>query len=251
MARCQLATNVWVRRPSWTVIGLVRAVAFVGPRLSKGVSHTVRVGLGALAALGAVSVGTLGAVGARSLATRRVMVGRAGRSVPLGSLAGVIDTGRDLWRGPAPNEETYGELAQAGCSLIVDLRAEADPGVARSLAEAAGLELLLLPTDNGRVPEPAHVDRFSAAHESTAGATYVHCEAGEGRTGAIIGAHEVRRGSPARDAMADALSVGSLTFAQLVFIASGGAKPGLASAVDWGLDRPTEMLFDLARRWID
>lgn len=188
------------------------------------------------------------AVCARSAATRCVATRSVGLPAAIPAIPGAIDVGRRLWRGPAPSAATYRDLAEAGVGLVVDLRSEIDQAEVQALGDAADLEVLLLPTDNGRVPDPAHVDLLAEALEGRRDLAYIHCEAGEGRTGAIIGAYRVRLGDPVMGSIADALAVGSLTFAQLAFIATGGTKPAVCSGIDWTLDRPTERLFDLARR---
>lgn len=163
------------------------------------------------------------------------------------SLAGVTEVDDRLWRGPAPTRDGYRELAAAGVGLVVDLRAEANLEEVADDAEAQGLAVLALPTGNGRAPAPGHVAQLVERHASTSGITYVHCEAGEGRTGALVGAYETSTGAGKRAAIEDALAVGSLTFAQLLYIASEGQKPLLVSLVDWAIDRPTERLFDVIR----
>ena len=188
-----------------------------------------------------------GAVGARSVVERWVVGHAPGRVVPLDSTPNVIDVGDRLWRGPAPGQDGYSELAEAGVSLVVDLRSEADLGRARIIAERSGLELLALPVDNARAPAAAHVELFADHYRAATGVTYIHCHAGEGRTGALIGAYRVGRGQSVRDSVTDALAVGSLTFSQLAYIASRGRLPLLAAALEWAVDRPTEMLFDMAR----
>lgn len=189
-----------------------------------------------------------GAVGLRSVVARGVAGRAPGRSVPLQCTPKVIDIGPRLWRGPAPSAAGYAELASAGVTLVVDLRSEADVEEARAFAAKAGVDLLLLPSDDGRVPLRSHVEQFAQKHETNAGVSYVHCRAGEGRTGALLGAYQVARGDSVATSISDALAVGSLTFAQLTYVATAGRIPLLPRLLDWSVDRPTEFLFDVARR---
>lgn len=188
-------------------------------------------------------------VGARSYAVRLVADRSRGASVPLHLTKHVTQVEDLLWRGPAPGDGGYAELADAGVSLVVDLRSDAEAGQANALAKQCGLDLMSLPTENSRVPDPSHVGRFAEAYRAATGITYLHCQAGEGRTGAIVGAYRVGQGGRVLGNLGDALAVGSLSFSQLAYIATGGQMPRLlATLIEWSIDRPTEALFNLARR---
>lgn len=169
------------------------------------------------------------------------------RAISIPSISGVTAVDDRMWRGPAPTRQGYEDLATAGVGLVVDLRAEANLEEVADNAEPHGLAVLALPTANGRPPAPEDVARLAERQASVPGITYVHCAAGEGRTGAIVGAYQASSGTAVADAIHGALANGSLTFAQLGYIATRGRRPLLVSFVDWTLDRPTERLFDLAR----
>ena len=184
----------------------------------------------------------------RSLAARCVAKRSPGQPIELTLTPRVLEVEDGLWRGPAPRGDGYAELADRGVSSVVDLRSEVDSKQLRRLVEQAGIELLWLPIDNTRSPQPADSERFRSFHERSRGITYVHCEAGEGRTGAIVGVHQIRTGRRSSSVIGDALAVGSLSFGQLGYVALGGRQGLVPRALEWLVDRPTEALFTLARR---
>lgn len=187
-------------------------------------------------------------VAARSLIARSVSKRVAGQPMGLALTPRVLEVEDGLWRGPAPRRDGYAELADRGVSSIVDLRSEVDAEPLRQQAERAGIELLWLPIDNTRSPQPADSEQFDSFHRRAPGITYVHCEAGEGRTGAIVGVQQIRGGRGCGMAIADALAVGSLSFAQLGYVVLGGRHRLVPRALEWLVDRPTEALFALAHR---
>lgn len=197
----------------------------------------------------AVFAAMLSAVVGRNLSERRFARRTVGRRMELVDPPDVIEVHERLWRGPAPSAVGYAALAEAGVRLVVDMRSEIDLVQVGRLASESGVSLLSLPVDNSRAPEPGQLERFVGRHEEGSGVTYVHCEAGEGRTGAIIGAYQVRAGCSVGGALADGLAVGSLTFSQMAYITSGGRGPAtMIRAIDCLLDRPTEAPFRLAHR---
>lgn len=193
-----------------------------------------------------VVLGWFGAIVGRRMLAEQARVGSAGIPVELPTMTDVLAVHDTLWRGPAPSTAGYGELGQAGVHRIVDLRSEATADAAQ-LAAAAALDLVIVPIDNGRYPTPADLVAFADVVAADQGVTYVHCEAGEGRTGAIVGALKVRHGAPVVSTVTEQLSVGSLTIAQMAFVAFGGRWPAAVTAIDYAIDRPTERIFDLAR----
>lgn len=194
-------------------------------------------------AIGAVTVATAGVVAllaGRRLAEKKSIGSSTASSLALMHLPAALEAERGLWRGPAPDEMGYRELAAAGVSLVVDLRREADGSNVREITDRAGVELLLLPVRDASSPTLADLDAFALALDAADGITYVHCRAGEGRTGAIVGAHQVRQGTAVARASAEALDIGSLTFAQMAFIATAGRIGRWAKVIDVVIDRPTE-----------
>jgi protein tyrosine phosphatase (PTP) superfamily phosphohydrolase (DUF442 family) len=152
-----------------------------------------------------------------------------------------------LWRGGAPTAEGYRNLSLAGITTVVDLRAEdgieADADTVRSL----GMNMVRIPMRDGQVPSAAEVDEFLAATRTAEGTVFVHCGAGVGRTGAMVGAYLVDQGeASARVALRRNLAVGPPSLEQIAFVASmsGGQpeKPGsMLTAVSRVLDAPRRL----------
>jgi protein tyrosine phosphatase (PTP) superfamily phosphohydrolase (DUF442 family) len=196
-------------------------------------------------AAGLVPATWLGALAGRTLWT--LLATRRSHPTPVAKLdqVDVMSVDERLWRGPAPTD--YAAMHRAGVRLVVDLRAEADTLETARAAEANGLDVMILPIANGCAPAEHDLERFRDRHGRHRGITYVHCQAGEGRTGALVGAYQVRSGRSAIGAITDALAIGSLTFAQMAFIATGGTRPLPVWLLDQTIDRPTERIFDLIR----
>ena len=149
-----------------------------------------------------------------------------------------------VWRGAAPGERTYRDLAANGATTIVDLRAEADIHVDTDLLDELDLDLVRIPMRDGQAPSRGEVQRFLAAVAGSDGPVYVHCGAGVGRTGTMVAAYLVESGrANGMGAMRGNLSVGPPSLEQLAFAASldGGsveAPPTPVVAVSRVLDAP-------------
>ena len=74
-----------------------------------------------------------------------------------------------LWRGDAPSEASYRQLADRGVTTVVDLRAE--HGIVHDLAllRSLGLRLVRIPMRDGQAPTDAQVKRFLHAVRTSDG----------------------------------------------------------------------------------
>ena len=149
-----------------------------------------------------------------------------------------------MWRGAAPTSEGYRNLAPAGVSTVVDLRAEDGlEGDARTVRQL-GMDLVRIPMRDGQVPTAEEVDAFLTATGRAEGRVFVHCGAGVGRTGAMVGAYQVEQGVlSGRAAVRRNLAVGPPSLEQIAFVArmddGPTEKPGtLVTAVSRVLDAP-------------
>ena len=151
----------------------------------------------------------------------------AGRSITAVSIAGVEGVGKlrvvdaELWRGSAPTEEGYRNLAARGVTTIVDLRAEADARDEDAFVRSLGLRVIHLPIRDGQVPSEAAVHRLLQIVGDDDGVVFLHCGAGVGRTGAMTGAYLVASGqADPREALAGNLAVGPPSLEQMAWVSS-------------------------------
>jgi len=171
------------------------------------------------------------------------------RSVPP-SVEGIDNLGAvddHVWRGAAPTTDGYRNLAQAGIATVVDLRAEEGLEADAQVVQDLGMELVRIPMRDGQVPSFEEVDAFLAATRQSGGRIFVHCGAGVGRTGAMVGAYEVAKGElSGRAALRQNLAVGPPSLEQIAFVARMGDgtpdKPGtMVTAVSRFLDAPRRL----------
>lgn len=152
-----------------------------------------------------------------------------------------------VWRGAAPTATGYRNLAQAGVTTVVDLRAEEGiEGDIKTVTDL-GMTLVRIPMRDGQVPSAGEVEAFLAAAGESGGTVFVHCGAGVGRTGAMVGAYQVNQGElSSRAALRRNLAVGPPSLEQIAFVAKMGnglpEKPGaVVTAVSRVLDAPRRM----------
>jgi protein-tyrosine phosphatase len=150
-----------------------------------------------------------------------------------------------VWRGAAPTEDGYRSLADAGVTVVVDLRAEDDASDHDAFVESLGVRVVHLPIRDGQLPSAHEVQRFLAIVEKSEGFVFLHCGAGVGRTGAMAAAYVNATGQTnGPGSLAANLSVGPPSFEQIMF-AAGGAdeKPNfLVVGVSRFLDSPRRLL---------
>lgn len=123
-----------------------------------------------------------------------------------------------LLRGSRPSEDAYRDLAAAGVTTVVDLRAEEWVEQPMPLLDRLGIDLVHIPMRDGQTPTDAQVDRFLAAVRNSAGKVYVHCMAGVGRTGTMVAAYLVEeRGMDEVSALRMNMAVGPPSLEQIAF----------------------------------
>lgn len=103
---------------------------------------------------------------------------------------GVVD-GR-IYRGGQPGKDEYSELSRLGVKAVIDLRLDAKK-TSKDLAEAAGLQYILVPIEDGGTPTMDQASAFLKAVDSVNGPVYVHCAGGRHRTGSMIAVWRMSR----------------------------------------------------------
>jgi protein tyrosine phosphatase (PTP) superfamily phosphohydrolase (DUF442 family) len=144
-----------------------------------------------------------------------------------------------LWRGSAPTMEGYKNLAARGVTTIVDLRAE-KVNVPFNELGGLGINYVNLPIRDGQAPTPDQVNRFFSVVDSSNGLVYVHCMAGVGRTGAMVGAYLIQmRERSSGDALMRNMSVGPPSLEQIAFVTGEAESPNpVVTALSRVLDGP-------------
>jgi len=145
-----------------------------------------------------------------------------------------------LWRGGHPSEIGYRSLAAAGVGTIIDLRAESIVHLPTALLDELGLDVVRIPMRDGQAPSREQVGTFLASVAGADGTVYVHCMAGVGRTGAMIGAYLLETtDASTTDVLEGALAVGPPSLEQLAFLGADAGQPNqLVTGVSRLLDAP-------------
>lgn len=139
-------------------------------------------------------------------------------------------------RGAAPSPEGLRDLAAAGVTTVVDLRAEADLAVDEDLLAELGIERFHLPIRDGQLPTEAQARALLDIVDAARGKVFLHCGAGVGRTGAMTAWYLNATGqADGTEALRRNLSVGPPSLEQIVFslgTANGEyRRPGLGVTV--------------------
>ena len=155
---------------------------------------------------------------------------------------------REVWRGAAPTGDGYRNLARAGVATVVDLRAEENLDADFRLVRELGMNLVHIPIRDGQAPSTDEVAAFLDATRSAGdGKVFVHCGAGVGRTGAMVGAYQIASGEARPGgALRQNLAVGPPSLEQMAFVAGLDdgrvEKPGpVLTAMSRVLDAPRRL----------
>lgn len=141
-----------------------------------------------------------------------------------------------VYRGAAPGAAGLRDLAALGVTTVVDLRAEADVHANEDVLAELGMVRHQLPIRDGQLPTPEQTQAFLDIVESSAGAVFLHCGAGVGRTGAMTAFYLNATGqADGMGALRRNLSVGPPSLEQIVFSVrtAGGHyhRPGVGVTV--------------------
>ena len=154
-------------------------------------------------------------------------------------------------RGAAPNADGLRDLAAAGVTTIIDLRAEADLASHDELLADLGIERFHLPIRDGQLPTEAQAAELIRIVEEAPGKVFLHCGAGVGRTGAMTAWYlNVTGQAEGSEALRRNLSVGPPSLEQIVFsvTTAGGEyrRPGpVVTVLSRVLDGPRRIWHNL------
>lgn len=160
---------------------------------------------------GAVAVGQqLEVVGGEAVGVAEL----AGLRYPVTPYHAQVDSG--LYRGSRLDDAGMAALAQMGVRGVVNLCLENDDDTKR--AAKFGLRSLHVPILDNSAPTLAQMMQFIAFAQANA-PTYVHCEAGKGRTGTAVACYRIAvDGWTAEQAIAEGRSYGLTLVNQISFV---------------------------------
>ena len=96
------------------------------------------------------------------------------------------------YRGAAPDDGEYANLAAFGIKMVVDLRGDDTDGGDESLARRAGMKYTHLPMTTHEAPTPAMIRTFLQVVTDPANQpVYVHCVGGRHRTGVMTAVYRM------------------------------------------------------------
>jgi protein-tyrosine phosphatase len=205
-----------------------------------------RLGLVLVVALGVVVAANVQIMLASFVLQRLVTLERPAGVEGVANLR-VVDA--EVWRGARPTPEGYRNLAAAGVTTVVDLRAEKDAVLHHVDAEKAGLAVVHLPIRDGQLPSDDQIDQFLQIVREAPGTVFVHCGAGVGRTGAMVAAYLVTTGqTTALQALARNLAVGPPSLEQVWWAGTldlGHRPPAVVVGLSRFVDAPRRLLAGL------
>lgn len=156
-----------------------------------------------------------------------------------------------VFRGAAPGAAGLRDLAAAGVTTVIDLRAEADLASYDELLAELGIERFRLPIRDGQLPTEAQARELLRIVEEAPGKVFLHCGAGVGRTGAMTAWYlNVTGQARGAEALRRNLSVGPPSLEQIVFSVTTAdgeyRRPGPAvTVVSRVLDGPRRLWHNL------
>ena len=144
-----------------------------------------------------------------------------------------------VYRGAAPSTAALRQLAEAGVTTVVDLRAEANLVVDEALYTELGLRRHTLPIRDGQLPTQAQTAAFLEILDEADGQVFLHCGAGVGRTGAMTAFYLNATGQAhGVAALRRILAVGPPSLEQIAFA---------LTTTDGDYHRPNEVVTALSR----
>ncbi|MBI3942329.1 MAG: dual specificity protein phosphatase family protein [Chloroflexi bacterium] len=102
------------------------------------------------------------------------------------------------------SRETISKLLEAGITFFMDLTEEGERPAYTQFLATFGVEHYRSPIPDKRAPSPAEMEKLLLTLETAiqAGKTvYLHCVAGLGRTGTVVGCYLARRGMSGEKAL--------------------------------------------------
>jgi hypothetical protein len=162
----------------------------------------------------------------------------------LPGIANLAAVDERVWRGAAPSTEGYRALAEHGVTTIVDIRAESDIHVPRTLLAGLGMDHVAIPMRDGQAPTANQVQAFLNTVRRSSERVFVHCGAGVGRTSTMAAAYLVKTGQASNfQAVRRNLAIGPPSLEQLAFAArlnddATGSAGGVLTVISRVLDAP-------------